>query len=554
MLAGNSCVLLRIYFRSDGSAVNSGFALDNIEIWDNTQMLPIALIEPLPNKEYCDRRLTEKVVIRFYNYGCDSISNIPFTLNYTGPNSGNFSETVTSIIPPNKFVDYECTNTVNMSADGVYNFTIITNLHSDAFVENDTLRVALNNLFYQDKIVSAFPYFEDFNADDGGWKLHASSVNPSWAWGTVTDLGTMDGNCWSTNLTGNYNNNEYSYLYSPIFDLTSVNSPYISFDMKIITETYHDRMWIEYSLNGGTTFTKLSSGFSDPAWYENGDSWSGDRGFNWLHKEVSNCNIAGQPCVIFRFIFRTDGSVIRPGIAIDNFSIEDYANNVGVISIINPNSNVNKSLCTRLDNLPITVKVHNYSCDTLNNVPINFSVSGAKTLLISETITSKIPPNSSIDYTFTQTLDMTTIGTYNFTAYTSLAGDSYLLNDTCRSTVNINNYLDIILNTFPYREDFNSGAGGWQTAGNTSFALGTFSKLGGNDSFGNSWVTKLTGNYNNSENGYVMSPIFDLSSLSCAWISFDYKYNTELNFDKAWFEYSLNGVCRGVFSVLMEII
>ena len=131
--------------------------------------------------------------------------------------------------------------------------------------------------------MSAFPYFEDFNADDGGWKLHASSVNPSWAWGTVTDLGTMDGNCWSTNLTGNYNNNEYSYLYSPIFDLTSVNSPYISFDLKVMTESA-DYMWLEYSLDGGTTFTKLSSGFSDPKWYDNGSYWCGNHGFNFIKK------------------------------------------------------------------------------------------------------------------------------------------------------------------------------------------------------------------------------------------------------------------------------
>ena len=541
MLAGNSCVLLRIYFYSDGSVVRSGFAFDNVKIWDNNpDVAPIALIEPLPNKEYCDRRLTEKVVIRFTNYGCDTIKNMPFTLNYTGPNSGSFSEIVTDTIPSGAIVDYVCTNTVNMSADGVYNFTIITNLPGDVFAYNDTFKISLNNIFYQDKIVNVFPHFEDFNADDGGWKLHASSVKPSWAWGTVTDLGTMDGNCWSTNLTGNYDHHEYSYLYSPIFDLTSVTSPYISFDLKVMTESA-DYMWLEYSLDGGTTFTKLSSGFSDPKWYDNGSYWCGNHGFNWLHKEISNCNIAGKPCVIFRFIFRTDYSVVYPGIAIDNFKIEDLANNVGAVKIINPNNTVNSSLCTRLENLPITVKVHNYSCDTLNNVPINFSVSGAKTLFISEIITAKIPPNSSIDYTFTQTLDMTTIGTYNFTAYTSLAGDPYLIHDTCRSTVNINNYLDIILNTFPYREDFNSGAGGWQTVGNTSFALGTFSKLGGNDGFGNSWVTKLTGNYNNGESGYVMSPIFDLSSLSCAWVGFDYKYNTESNFDKAWFEYSLNG-------------
>lgn len=539
-LANQPCVLIRFLFGSDGSATADGFGLDNIKIWNrNPDVSPILLVQPLANKEYCDRRLTETAVVRFYNYGCSSVSNVPFTFSYTGPNSGSFSEVVPGPIASGSYVDYTCTNTVDMSGSGAYNFTIISQLPADAYPDNDTLNTSLNQTFYQSMVVNSYPYLEDFDATNGGWIVHPSSVNGTMQWGAITDMGGPQGygNCWATNLTGNYNNGEVDYLYSPVFDMTTLTSPFVELDLKFITEACCDYLYLEYSLNGGTTWATLGTS-SDPDWYNSANNWRGNMSANWVHMGVPACALAGQSCVIFRFVFRTDGSAVYTGVAIDNFRVSDHFNDVGVVSILQPLST--NDLCLRRDNVPVQIRVKNFSCQPVSNIPVTFSMVGPNSASFTEIIPGPIASQGTLDYTFSSTVDLTQIGVYSLAAYTTLVGDVYLLNDTALSSINVGNYLGIV-NTFPYVQNFNSGPDGWQTGGTTTFALGTFSKLGGNAGFGNSWMTNLSGAYSNGENGYILSPVFDLSSLSCAWIGFDYKFNTESCCDYATFEYSTNG-------------
>ena len=527
-LANQSCVLLRFLFNSDGSAVYDGFALDNIKIYDNNpDVAPIALIQPVANKQFCDRRSNETVVIRFFNYGCSTVSNVPFTLSYAGPHTGSLSEVVPGPIAPGSYVDYTCTHTVDMSGAGAYTFTIITQYPGDARLANDTISVILNQLFYQPIVVTAYPYFENFNTSDGGWILHPSSTNATFQWGTITDMGGPqgNGNCWATNLTGDYNDNENDYLYTPIFDMSSIISPLLEFDLKMITESCCDWLALEYSINGGSSWTNLGT-------------WIGDLSSSWNHIRLPICNLSGQSCVIFRFVFHSDRYVVYTGPAIDNFRISDQSNDVGVVSILQPLTT--NDFCERREHVPVQVRIKNYSCVSVSNIPVTFVMTGPVNVSYTEIVPGPINPNSTLDYTFTSTVDLTHVGTYQVQAYTDLAGDPYHLNDTVKTSVIVSAYLGII-NTFPYAENFNSGHNGWQVVGNTTFSLGTFSKLGGNAGYGLSWMTNLTGSYNDNENGYLVSPIFDLSTLSCAWISFDYKFNTEAGFDYATFEYSTNG-------------
>jgi len=527
-LANNSCVLLRFLFRTDGSVTGDGFALDNIHIFNNDpDVSPVALLQPIANKEYCDRRLSDTVVIRFFNYGCSALTNIPFNFIYSGPHGGSFSEVVPGPIPPGGYVDYTCANTVDMSAAGVYQFNIVTQYPGDAYVANDTLQVTLNQVFYQPQVISSYPYLEDFNASDGGWILHPSSINATFQWGTFTDMGGPAGygNCWATNLTGNYNNNENDYLYTTIFDMSSLTSPVIEFDLKMVTESCCDWLALEYSINGGATWTTMQT-------------WQGNLSSSWNHIRLFACNLAGSSCVLFRFVFHSDGSVVYTGPAIDNFQISDEENDVGVIAVLEPITT--NDFCQRRDSVPITLRIKNFSCQPVSNVPVSFVITGPISATYTEIVPGPINPNSTIDYTFSGTVNLTQVGTYQVIAYTDMPGELYRANDTVKSTVTVSAYLPIV-QTFPYSEDFNSGPADWQVLGNSSISLGTFSKLGGNVGYGLSWMTNLNGPYNNNEDGYLISPIFDLSTLSCAWISFDYKFNTESCCDYATFEYSTNG-------------
>ncbi len=542
-LAGQPCVIFRFYFGSDGSVVqNGGMVFDNVEIKDRDfDVSPIALLKPVANKEYCDRRLTDTVQVTVYNNGCSPVTNVPVTINMTGPNSASFTEIIPGPIASNTSVNYTFANTVNMSATGVYTFEIITTLATDPNSANDTLVVTRNVQVYQ-PIINTYPHIDNFNTGTDNWMLDPnSSANTTFVHGTFTNMGGVGSNgaSWATQLSGNYNNSEDDYVLSPIYDFTSLTCPYIDFDAKYYTESCCDYARLYSSIDGGTTW-QIVGAAGDPTWYNSGNMWRGGSStIAWQHFTHSLASLAGQSCVMFRFYFHSDGSVtVAGGFAFDNVRISERDPDVGITALVAPVNNAD--LCLRKDNDSVRVRVYNFACATITNIPVTVNITGAITTTLTGTVTASIPSNSSVVYTFPTSINMTTIGTYNFEAYTTLGTDAFPTNDTSNASVIVSNYLSV-LNTFPYAEDFNAGAGGWQVSNNIDWTLGTFTKMNGNTGFGDTWVTNLSGNYINNENEYVMSPIYDLSSLTCAFLGFDMKYFTESCCDWGRVQYSIDG-------------
>lgn len=108
------------------------------------------------------------------------------------------------------------------------------------------------------------------------------------------------------------------------------------------------------------------------------------------------------------------------------------------------------------------------------------------------------------------------------------------------------------ISTFPYIEDFESDGGNWVTHGkNSSWEWGAPSSTIINRAAegSNCWTTNATGNYNDSEKAYLVSPCFDLSSLTNPELSFAFILDIEdANdgngnpfYDIARVEYSING-------------
>jgi len=98
--------------------------------------------------------------------------------------------------------------------------------------------------------------------------------------------------------------------------------------------------------------------------------------------------------------------------------------------------------------------------------------------------------------------------------------------------------------TIIYSEDFEASDGGFTTGETTSFEWGEpTSGPGVAHSGTNVWATNLAGLYNPNENGYITSPLIDLSSLSdgpfsLSWWQF---LETEKNWDYARVEVSNDG-------------
>lgn len=129
---------------------------------------------------------------------------------------------------------------------------------------------------------------------------------------------------------------------------------------------------------------------------------------------------------------------------------------------------------------------------------------------------------------------------YYYRAYaTNSAGTAYGLLDSFNTIP--------VISSLPYMENFESGSNGWSTSttsGANNWVLGTPAKttLNGAYSGVNAWVTKLTGNYDNSHNASIVSPRIDFSNLTTDPIlRFQHKFVTEAGFDALVVEISFNG-------------
>jgi bacillopeptidase F (M6 metalloprotease family) len=113
-------------------------------------------------------------------------------------------------------------------------------------------------------------YFENFESNNGNFT--AEGTNSTWQWGSplagprFAYSGTK---AWATNLSGNYNNSESSYIVSPNINLSNTGSPIIlSWMQYAVTEAGYDTLNVEISKDGGQTWGSVyrNSGTINQTW------------------------------------------------------------------------------------------------------------------------------------------------------------------------------------------------------------------------------------------------------------------------------------------------
>jgi len=104
------------------------------------------------------------------------------------------------------------------------------------------------------------------------------------------------------------------------------------------------------------------------------------------------------------------------------------------------------------------------------------------------------------------------------------------------------------ITSFPYADSFEDSLSAWSTA---SFSLSnSWTRGNPNKEFitkaysgKKCWVTDTLGTYRELENSFILSPVFDFSSLSeTPIVSFFHNYQTEGGYDGAVLEYSIDGI------------
>jgi len=207
---------------------------------------------------------------------------------------------------------------------GPYTLNVWAIAQGDTYHANDSL---LDYSFHYQPLISSFPYLENF--ENGSFDWYTDGTNNSWQFGkprsTKINRAPSGSNAWKTNLAGNYNNNELSYLYSPCYDISGLTNPMLSFSLATDIEncgtTLCDGAWMEYSTDG-TNWAKLGTAGQGTNWY--------DTGFNlWDEQNNARWRVASIPLpksttpVRLRFVFASDPASNREGIAVDDIHIFD---------------------------------------------------------------------------------------------------------------------------------------------------------------------------------------------------------------------------------------
>ncbi|MBT2738105.1 S8 family serine peptidase [Bacillus sp. ISL-7] len=150
-------------------------------------------------------------------------------------------------------------------------------------------------------------YFEDFESNNGNFTVDGSYS--TWQWGAPTsgpNSAFSGTNVWATNLSGNYHDNENSYIVSPNLDLSNVGSPItLSWMQYAVTENGFDYLNVEISKDSGQTWDSI---------YRN----TGTINQNWGSHEVTIDNSYAVPDFKVRFRLATDSSVTTAGVYIDD--------------------------------------------------------------------------------------------------------------------------------------------------------------------------------------------------------------------------------------------
>jgi len=303
----------------DGS-VDDGYIFDDITLTRSTNDLGIVrLVSPVPGNQ-CSLTSATSISILVKSYTAGTATNIP--VSYT-VNGVTVNETIPSL---NGFdsVVYTFATPVDMSAYQNYSITATVNYSGDTYVGNNSIGP---DTIHTSPLIATFPYLEGFESGNGNW--FTGGVNSSWQWGipakTIIDQAANGNNCWVTSLTGDYNNNELSYLYSPCFDLSSLTSPVLSFSHIFQAEDdcdcdYH---WVEYSTDD-TTWIKLGAVGSGTNWYDNTTRQAWQLSYTKWH--VSSYNIpVTAPKVRFRIVMKSDPATTFEGVGIDDVHVFDKA-------------------------------------------------------------------------------------------------------------------------------------------------------------------------------------------------------------------------------------
>jgi hypothetical protein len=325
---------------------NQGFQghnFDDIRIYEAIDDIQLKTIDE-PLEASCGLTSTTPVKITIRNASSNPISNIPVRMIVDGGTP--VIETIPGPLAADASMSYTFLATADLSAPGYHTVIINVQYATDNFKGNDTI----SHTVFNAPLITSFPHVENFETNDGYWRT--SGISTSWEYGTPAatkiSRAASGTKAWKTNLNGNHNGNETSYLYSPCYSINGMTNPTLSLSLALDLEdcggTLCDGAYIEYS-SDGITWTRLGNTGSGTNWY-NKDYGGGN--VLWSVQDYTRWHVAtiplptSVPVIRFRVVVISDPFVNLEGVAIDDVHV--YDNTAGIYDGITMGAPVSQNI------------------------------------------------------------------------------------------------------------------------------------------------------------------------------------------------------------------
>lgn len=499
--AGMRNVRIRVHFSSDGSVTDEGFGIDDVVIR-----------EPSP----ADLQVSLRALP-------DTCGILEATISNVGDmDSGSFrleTDLDGSVAMENVAGGLASGASITrmIDATGASLVTVTAVLMDDPDISNNSDSFTASMIFIP---IDDLGYRQGFEASDGMW-----SGTGSWAHGvpagTVIDSAAGGTQAWVTNLTGDYPSSESGTLSSPCFNASATTGDLLlSFMHNFETESCCDEGWIEYTLDGGDTWVRLLGGVSGMNWYnDTTNNWWDGNSSGWRLASAVIPGSAGASTLRIRHRVSADGSIQAEGFAIDDVQLMPLMTDLEVT--LGPGLACGEAIAT----------ITNVGGNLVTRTRLSTRIDGGAPT--TEVINEDIGFGESI------TRVVGTGGASMIQVSLTTAGDTNGVNDSAGIDVSP------IAFAGSFSNDFETDGGGFVTAGmNSSWSRGTPSDafITAAASGTNAWVTNPTGDYNNDELSYLLTPCFDFSGVgSDPTLSFSHIFRTQASGDEGWVEVSIDG-------------
>lgn len=426
---------------TDVSNTRSGWNIDNFAIVGDYLTKDIGMLEVLSPTSGCGHSNHDTIRVVVKNYAA---------LNYTGVlpvvlsnnNGASFiTDNISVNLDPDEIDTLKLSSFLDFTTAGNYKLVFATSLPGDEDHENDTV---YNTLIAQP--THLLPSEENFENGQKFWSTYGD--NSSWELGTPIGGAyppTSGTKAWKTSLSGNYNNEESSYLESACYNFEGKHAV-IDLNLWYETEAGKDGAQLEYSIDNGSSWSVVDTNeYSVPLnWYDDlidvisDTGWTGNSSGWQNYKQILPSSIVNEPNVKFRIKFVSDEANQLPGIAVDDFRLYIAPVDVGVVAVDSTTDD-----CQYSNPEYTTVTIRNFGIDPLEpDDTLIVGINNAETEFIVDTflVTSLINPGNELTHQMAKSIDNQNVGSHQLVAFTLSDTDPgffFTNNDTLIKTYEI---------------------------------------------------------------------------------------------------------------------